>query len=159
IGILLLLLQVNSAFGQSFTENFDDITTLAGSGWFQKNNSAPAGTNPFWFQGNPPSSGGPFIAYNGANNAYIACNFNSTAGGTGTISNWLVTPNRTFKNGDVLTFYTRKYDVGQDYPDRLEVRLSTNGASTNVGESATAVGDFTTLLTSINPTLVPGVYP
>lgn len=144
---------------QAFTENFDNITTLTGSGWFQQNNSAPAGTNPVWFQGNPPSTGGPFIAYNGADNAYIACNFNSTAGGAGTISNWLVTPNRTFRNGDVITFYTRKYDIGQDYPDRMEVRLSTNGASTNVGTGATAVGDFTTLLTSINPSLVVGGYP
>ncbi len=144
---------------QAFTENFDNITTLTGSGWFQQNNSAPAGTNPVWFQGNPPSTGGPFIAYNGADNAYIACNFNSTAGGSGTISNWLVTPNRTFRNGDVITFYTRKYDIGQDYPDRMEVRLSTNGASTNVGTGATAVGDFTTLLTSINPSLIVGGYP
>lgn len=144
---------------QAFTENFDNITTLTGSGWFQQNNSAPVGTNPVWFQGNPPSSGGPFIAYNGADNAYIAANFNSTAGGSGTISNWLATPNRTFRNGDVLTFWTRKYDVGQDFPDRMEVRLSTNGASTNVGVNATTVGDFTTLLTSINPSLIVGGYP
>jgi hypothetical protein len=59
----------------------------------------------------------------------------------------------------VITFYTRKYDVGTDYPDRLEVRLSTNGASTNVGTGAGAFGDFSTLLLSINPTLVVGGYP
>jgi hypothetical protein len=41
----------------------------------------------------------------------------------------------------------------------MEVRLSTNGASTNVGTGSTAVGDFTTLLTSINPGLVTGGYP
>jgi hypothetical protein len=40
----------------------------------------------------------------------------------------------------------------------LEVRLSTNGASTNVGTGA-AVGDFTTLLLSINPTLTTTGYP
>ncbi|TDX86392.1 T9SS-dependent choice-of-anchor J family protein [Epilithonimonas xixisoli] len=159
IGILLIVFWAKLIFAQSFTENFDNISTLAGSGWYQQNNSAPAGTNPVWFQGNPPSSGGPFIAYNGAENAYIACNFNSTAGGTGVISNWLLTPNRTFKNGDVITFYTRKYDVGQDYPDRMEVRLSTNGASTNVGSGASALGDFTTLLLSVNPSLIVGGYP
>ncbi len=148
----------SSLFAQAFTEGFDDITTLPGSGWYQQNNSSPAGTNPVWFQGNPPSTGGPFSSYNGADNSYIACNFNSTAG-AGTISNWLLTPNRTFRNGDVISFYTRKYDVGQDYPDRMEVRLSTNGASTNVGASATDLGDFTTLLTSINPNLVVGGYP
>ena len=158
---LIFVLSV-SVYSQAFTENFDNITTLTGSGWYQQNNSAPIGTNPMWFQGSPPSGGGPFIAYNGAENSYIACNFNSTATGTGTISNWLVTPNRTLRNGDVLTFYTRKPTIGSgqvDYPDRLEVRLSTNGASTNVGTGASGVGDFTTLLLSINPTLTTNVYP
>jgi hypothetical protein len=150
-----------AVFGQAFTENFDDITTLTTSGWFQQNNSAPLGSNPNWFQGNGPAMGGPFGAFNGAETAYIGCNFNSTSG-TGTISNWLVTPNRIFKNGDVITFYTRKPTIGAgqtDYPDRMEVRLSTNGASTNVGVGATGTGDFTTLLLSINPSLVVGGYP
>ena len=35
-----------SLFAQAFTEGFDDITTLPGSGWYQQNNSSPAGTNP-----------------------------------------------------------------------------------------------------------------
>lgn len=147
-----------SAGAQSFTENFDDITTLVGNGWFMQNNSAPVGiTN--WFQGTNVAAGGPFDAYNGAANAYIGANFNNTTGGSGIINNWLLTPNRTFRNGDVLTFYTRKYDIGTDYPDRLEMRLSTNGASTNVGTPGNNVGDFTTLLLSINPTLVAGGYP
>ena len=158
IFILLIVFWTNFVFSQSFTENFDNIATLTGSGWSQQNNSSPAGINPVWFQGNPPSAGGPFTAYNGADNSYIACNFNSTSG-AGTISNWLLTPNRTFRNGDVLTFFTRKHDVGQDYPDRMEVRLSTNGSSTNVGSTATSTGDFTTLLLSINPSLIVGVYP
>lgn len=149
---------VNKISAQAITENFDDITTLTGNGWFMQNNSTPLGiTN--WFQGTNVAAGGPFDAYNGAANAYIGANFNNTTGGTGTISNWLLTPNRTFRNGDVLTFFTRKYNVGTDYPDRLEVRLSTNGASTNVGSGGTAVGDFTTLLLSINPSLVVAGYP
>lgn len=146
------------AHAQAYTQNFDDISTLSGSGWVQQNNSSPVGVNPVWFQGTSVAAGGPFDAYNGAANAYIACNFNSTAGGSGTISNWLVTPNRTFRNGDVFTFYTRK-DAPDTYYDRMEVRMSTNGASTNVGTGATATGDFTTLLLSINPTLIGGVYP
>ncbi|HLP19299.1 MAG TPA: choice-of-anchor J domain-containing protein, partial [Chitinophagales bacterium] len=149
---------------QNYTENFDNITTLTGNGWVIQNNSNPLGTNS-WFQGTATTATpdpGPFNAYNGADNAYIAANFASTTGGTGVISNWLVTPNRTLRNGDVFTFYTRKPTIGPgqtDYPDRLEVRLSTNGASTNVGATATAVGDFTSLLLSINPTLVTNVYP
>ena len=37
--------------------------------------------------------------------------------------------------------------------------MSTNGASANVGTTSTDVGDYTTLLLDINPTLVTGVYP
>ena len=39
------------------------------------------------------------------------------------------------------------------------MRLSTNGGSSNVGATDTSVGDFTTLLLSINPTLDIGGYP
>ena len=158
-----LLGMQNSATAQAYSENFDDITTLAGSGWLLQNNSSPVGSLS-WFQGTATTATpdpGPFNAYNGAANSYIAANFNST-GSTGTISNWLITPNRTLRNGDVFTFYTRKPTIGAgqtDYPDRLEVRLSTNGASTNVGTGANTTGDFTTLLLSINPTLVTNVYP
>ena len=151
------------SFAQSFSESFDDITTLAGSGWIIQNNSSPIGSLS-WFQGTATTATptpGPFNSYNGAANAYIAVNFNST-GSTGTISNWLITPNRTLRNGDVFTFYTRKPTIssGQtDYPDRLEVRMSTNGASTNAGANAAQTGDFSTLLLSVNPTLVANVYP
>ena len=163
IAILVIMLWTKLIFAQSYTQNFDDITTLAGDGWVIQNNSTPVGSLG-WFQGTATTATptpGPFNSYNGATNSYIAANFNST-GFTGTISNWLITPNRTLRNGDVFTFYTRKptINAGQtDYPDRLEVRMSTNGASTNVGAGATAVGDFTTLLLSINPTLVANIYP
>ena len=161
--VVLLLICSKLALSQAYTENFDDIFTLTGSGWHMQNNSSPVGALS-WFQGTATTATptpGPFNSYNGAANAYIAANFNST-GSSGTISNWLITPNRTLKNGDVFTFYTRKPTIGSgmtDYADRLEVRLSTNGASTNVGIAATEVGDFTTLLLSINPTLVSNVYP
>jgi sulfur transfer complex TusBCD TusB component (DsrH family) len=150
--IVACTLQVHS---QAFIENFNDITTLPASGWSLQNVSVAVGSTN-WFQGSNVAAGGPFDSFNGAANAYIGTNFNNT-GSLGTISNWLVTPNRTLKNGDVLTFYTKKA-TPDTYPDRLEVRMSTNGASTAVGSGAT-VGDFTTLLLSINPTLTTGVYP
>ncbi len=146
-----LLLSIG-ANAQGFTEDFDDINTLAANDWVMINHSSPTGTLN-WFQGNPTV----FSAYNGADTAYMAVNFNSAAG-TGTISNWQIMPNVTLNNGDVLTFYTCKASP-DTYPDRLEVRMSTNGASTNVGTLATDVGDFTTLMLSINPTLTTGVYP
>ena len=37
--------------------------------------------------------------------------------------------------------------------------MSTNGASSNVGTTATDVGDFTTLLLDINPTYTTTGYP
>ncbi|MDH4473029.1 MAG: choice-of-anchor J domain-containing protein [Fluviicola sp.] len=155
VAIVLALTPFANVNAQAFTENFDNITLLAGGGWTLSNVSTPVGATG-WTQGPAISGGGPFDAFNGATNAYISANFNNT-GSTGTISNWLVTPLRTFKNGDVITFYTRKA-VPDTYADRLEVRLSTNGASANVGSGA-AVGDFTTLLLSVNPALVLGVYP
>ncbi len=153
----------SKSFAQSYTESFDDISLLAGNGWLIQNNSTPVGSIS-WFQGTATTATptpGPFNSYTGAANSYIGVNFNST-GSTGTISNWLITPNRTLRNGDVFTFYTRKPTIGAgqtDYPDRLEVRLSTNGASTNVGSGAAGTGDFSTLLLSVNPTLTTNVYP
>ncbi|MNJ84183.1 putative Ig domain protein [compost metagenome] len=162
-GALMLSGLSSTSFAQSYTESFDDISLLAGNGWLIQNNSTPVGSIS-WFQGTATTATptpGPFNSYTGAANSYIGVNFNST-GSTGTISNWLITPNRTLRNGDVFTFYTRKPTIGAgqtDYPDRLEVRLSTNGASTNVGSGAAATGDFSTLLLSVNPTLVTNVYP
>lgn len=145
----------HSAHAQAFTEAFNDISTLTSSGWVMNNASVAVGSTG-WFQGNPVSAGGPFDAQSGAANAYIGANYNNT-GNVGTISNWLLMPPRTVRNGDVLSFYTRKPSP-DNYPDRLEVRPSTNGASTSVGNGS-GVGDFTTLLMSINPNLTLGVYP
>jgi hypothetical protein len=74
------------------------------------------------------------------------------------ISNWLLSPTMTLQNGSTLIFYTRTVDVPQ-FPDRLQVRMSTNGASTNVGTAAFDVGDFTTLLLDINPNQTTTGYP
>lgn len=151
----LLLAGVSGAVdAQSFSEGFNDITTLTANGWSMTNASVAVGSTG-WFQGSPAASG-EFDAYNGAAHAYIAADFNNT-GNVGTISNWLITPNRTVRNGDILTFRTRKH-APDHYPDRLEVRLSTNGASTNVGSGA-GVGDFSRLLLSVNPNLTLGAYP
>lgn len=132
------------------TEGFDDITNLPG--WFMQNNSSPIGTTG-WFQGNSAV----FPAHAGAATAYIGANFNNTAG-TGTISNWLLTPVLNLNDGDTISFWTRTA-TGTLWADRLELRMSTNGASTNVGTLATDVGDFTTLLLSVNPNLVVSEYP
>jgi hypothetical protein len=140
----------------SLNEGFDDITTLVANGWVLQNNSTPVGSTS-WTQGPAVSGGGPFDAFDGASNAFISANYNNT-GNTGTISNWMLTPVLDFGGGANLTFYTRKVSP-DSYADRLEVRISTNGDSTDIGVPGTGVGDFTTLALSINPTLVLGVYP
>jgi hypothetical protein len=131
------------------TENFDDVSTLSGSGWSQVNNSTPIGSTG-WFQGNT----GVFDAQNGAADSYIAANY-LNAGDGGDVSNWLISPEFTLRDGADLTFFTRSSGF---LADRLEVRISTNGASTNVGSGVGSVGDFTTLLATINPSLGDG-YP
>jgi len=140
------------AKGQAFTEDFDNVANLTANGWFFQNNSQPIGSTAY-YQGSTLV----FNSYNGAANSYMAANYNNGSG-TATISDWAVMPNVIIRNGDIFTFRTRKAAPDQ-YPDRLQLRMSTNGASTNVGTLATDVGDFTTLLLEINPTLITGVYP
>jgi hypothetical protein len=147
-----LVLRAAAAQSQAFTEGFDNITTLPGSGWVQTNHSQPIGTTN-WFQGNS----GVFPAQTGAPTAYIGANFNNGAG-LATISNWLLTPPATLANGANMTFWTRTVSA-PGFPDRLQVRMSTAGASSNVGTTATDVGDFTTLMLDINPTYTLSGYP
>ena len=148
------------ANAQAFTEGFDTVVAPTGGtgsapvpNWWAQNNSVPVGSTT-WFQGNTTV----FTSHSGATNSYIGANFNNTTG-TNTISNWLLTPNRTFSNGDQIKFYTRT-TTANPFPDRMQVRLSLNGASTNVGTGSVAVGDFTTLLLDINPVYdTGGAYP
>ncbi|MDQ2985283.1 MAG: PEP-CTERM sorting domain-containing protein [Armatimonadota bacterium] len=137
------------AFAQ-ISEVFDDITTLVPAGWSRQNLSNPVGATE-WFQGNPAS----FPSHQGLPEAYIAANFQNTAG-VGDISNWLITPEQTLNNGAVWSFWSRSA-TATTFPDRLHFKMSTNGASVNVA-------DFTTVLLTINPDLLSpagsaGAYP
>jgi hypothetical protein len=134
----------------SLDQGFDNITNLPG--WVMINHSEPLGAAG-WFQGNDTV----FPAFDGAPTAYIAANLFNTDG-VGTISNWLLTPQVRLESGSTLTFYTRTPEMSM-FPDRLQVRMSTNGASINVGTGAFDVGDFTNLLLDINPTYTIGGYP
>jgi hypothetical protein len=143
---------VDAAQAQFIVENFDDITALPNAGWAMRNNSQSVGSSG-WFQG----LSFVFPAQAGAADSYIGANFNNTIN-TNTISNWLIMPTTFLSNGNVLRFWTRTVTNSQ-FPDRLEVRLSTNGSSTNIGTGPNDVGDFTTLLLTVNPTLTLGGYP
>lgn len=134
-----------------FAEDFDDVGTLPG--WDMVNMSEALGLTD-WFQGNIDVFG-PH-----ATDGYIAANFENAGDGPGedTISNWLFTPVVTLNNGDELRFWTRSTEF-VDFPDRLEVRLSTAGDSTDVGDGATTVGVFDWELLTINPDLEGDGYP
>jgi hypothetical protein len=125
-------------------ENFDDVSTLAANGWVQVNDSSPALPGNPWFQGNSIV----FDAESGAADSYIATNFTS-AGFGGVVSNWLLLPEMTLDAFTQVTFSTRSAGT---FPDRLEIRFSTNGGSTNLS-------DFSNLFPPINPLLTPGGYP
>lgn len=150
--LALSMLSSVTAFSQViFSEGFDTFTSLAGAGWTSTNQSTPQGAST-WAQGGGTafSTGGQA----GGATSFTLCNYNSTTGGTGTISNWLITPAVTLKNGDVISFYTRKGGTANTYPDRLEFRLSTQGASSTIPSGgATGLGSFTNLALSVNPDL------
>lgn len=136
----LLLLAAGGAQAETvLSEGFDNVAALPAAGWVQVNNSAaPAGTP--WFQGNS----GIFPAFSGADNSYAAANFLGTGATTGAISNWLILPALTLDSSSVLSFMVRA--GGDGFLDKLEVRFSPNGASTDVGTTSTSVGDFSVLL-------------
>ena len=147
---LAVLLCAGAASAQPISEDFAVVPT---PGWQAINNATPPGSTTV-FQGNTIV----FPSHMGAPTAYAGMNFNG-ATGANTCSTWYITPSRVgIQNGDTWSFWTRT-QTGSGFPDRLEFRLSTNGATCNPGVGPTSVGDFTTLLQSVNPTLVVGGYP
>ncbi len=152
VSIASLVSLAGMANAQDFPQAFDDVVSLTSTGnWFQKNNSAPGGVYPDFLQGDDTI----FSAQ--ASAGYLAASFQCTAG-LNTISNWFMTPALNLVNGQTFTFWTRTTDG--TFPDRLQVRLSTNGFSTDCGTDALSVGDFGTLLLDINPTYLGGTgYP
>lgn len=127
--------------GIVLSEGFDNIATLAGSGWVLTNNSVPLGND--WFQGNS----GIFGSYSGAPDSYIADNFLATPEFNGVVDAWLISPVLSLSAGGTLTFATRTADPG--FGDRLEVRFNAGAGS--------STASFTTLLTVVGDPNQP--YP
>jgi len=128
------------------TEGFDDINNLPG--WIIDNQSNPVGSNS-WFQGTT----NVFNAHTGADNSYIAANFNSTAGTD--ICNYLILPDLAFLES--ISFWTRT-SLNSNFPDRLLLLHSPTGG-TNTGDCINGFGDFTNTLLDINPSLNVGGFP
>lgn len=132
--------------------SFEGFEVSPPSDWTRINRSQPLGISE-WSAGNTVI----FTAANGTLGSYIAVGADSTSG-EGTISNWLISPVITVTNGDRVAFWTRKVSP-DDYPDRLQLRLSLSGDSVDVGNDASSVGDFTDLLLEIDPGLKKKTYP
>ena len=130
-------------------ENFDDGVP---ADWPLINRSDIIGANPNWAQGNPMV----FNSRSGAPNSYACADYMLTDGNL--ISAWMLTKEVPISNGDKISFWTRTTDG--TFPDRLELRLSEQGSSQDVGNTPESIGDFTTLLLTINPNLLQGsAYP
>ena len=188
---LSLVLTIASVHAQNqYSYNFGGVTAdLTTAGFIRTNQSTSASATTLWsianyaagtatatnggqFQNQVYTTGQAYPAPNGQNgspNGFALVNYTSTtsAAVTGaTISNWLTTPSITVQNGDVVSFYTRvgsfKANGTTDYADRLELRMSTNGDFSVVPSTGpTDLGDFTTLLVTVNPTLsiAANAYP
>ena len=151
---LLFISRIASAQSDTFTQGFENVPALTAAGWvFRNNSSTPVES---WGQGND----NVFDAQSGIPTDYVGVGVGSTAGDAPgeVISNWLLTPTLTLSSQSVISFWTRTVDT-PFAPDRLEVRLSTNGGSSGVGNRPTDVGDFVTTLLTINPDLTTVGYP
>jgi hypothetical protein len=138
------------AGGCDLTEQ--NLTDSALTGWTMQDNSGVQGTTWFGSDGRIFSASSSTVANHSTSDTQTATTANST------ISNWLLTPPVRLQNGGRLTFYTRSSDV-PSHPDRLQVRVSLNGDSADVGATPDSVGDFTTLLLDVNPNYSLNAYP
>lgn len=146
-------------------------TLTTTDGWSVTNQSTAAAATVLWATASytPPTSSSLFGSTSpqgqaGGLNSFALVNYTSTtqSSSTGaTISNWLISPNVTVENGDIVSFWSRKGTDGTiDYPDRLELRMSSVATTVVPSAGPTDVGSFTTLGVSVNPNLLAGfVYP
>ena len=143
---------------KSFTEEFDSVSKLYSEGWVFINNSKPQGAAS-WQQGvyelgKLGPDGFPAFSYKASGDEYIFAGYQA-GNNLATISSWMITPAIEMKNGDRFSFYTRTV-AGNPFPDRMQVRMNLSDDSWEVGNTATSIGKFTTLLVDINPTYLTG---
>ena len=76
----------------------------------------------------------------------------------GTVSTWFISPEIDMSSTVTGSFYTRTTSTFVK-PDRMYVRYSTAGSSSNVGNTPDTLGDFTNPLLIINSALSSNGYP
>jgi hypothetical protein len=149
----------------SYHEEFDSMQRVIDMGWKGVNLSDPLGGDS-WQQGSYVADnvkGGPFFSRIAAHSYKASANELAfvpyTAGaGLSFINCWLITPELSMKNGDIISFWTTTGNP-VNFPDRMQVWLNPTNNSTNVGRTAAETGDFTTKLLDLNPTLSFSPYP
>src|ERR1700722_3254155 len=147
---------------QSITEGFEDVPTLLSTGgWVAVNNSDEPTTNFDWVQGVPGTGtdGLGLNAQSGPIDSFAQVAFSASNGAI--VSDWLLTPEVTLQAGATIDFWTVA-EPGTAFANDLQVAISLNGTSTNVGSNAqTPVGGDFHLVTNgdINPTLAVNGYP
>src|SRR5436190_11660382 len=114
---------------------------LSSGSWFALNQSSPIGTDGVF-------GSTLFVPQTGQKHAAMG---QQNGSGVSNLNTFLMSPVLTLNNGDVISFYTRTVN-SPSRPDRLIVKLSTNGAST-------ATSDFSTTLLTLNSGLTTGGYP
>jgi len=132
-----------------FTEGFESTMP----GWEVKNASSPSSANT-WATTNGAAEE-VFGAHSGSRYAFAD---DTHTANHGTISSWLFFPVDVIKNGDTIRFWTRAKSES-NFPDRLQLFLSSSGNSTDTGASDLTTGVFTKLLAEVNPTLAVGGFP
>lgn len=134
-------------------ESFEDFSALAGDGWEFVNVSDPVGTGGWSGNGGVIDLGALSLP------GYASTSFAATTEeAAGDISDWMISPTLTVSNGDEIRFYALSFNSA-NFPDRLHVRLSTEGASSTLPASYGDVGSFTTTLFTINPDLDNESFP
>ena len=121
-------------------EGFNNVATLAGSGWILANASVPPGSVAGWFQGDQTI----FTSQAGAPQAYVAANFNNAAPG-GALHNWLISPTFSTQDAGSVSFYVRA-DIVPEFSDQLAWGFSHGGSSFadfTLGAPHTISGDWT----------------
>jgi len=119
------------------TENFDDVTTLAGSGWKFLDLSFPAGTTD-WAQGDQTI----FAAQSGSSpDSYITANYNNAAAG-GSIFNSLISPTFSTEVAGTISFWARSAgDPG--FVDTLNFGFLGTGFGSFSSQLVTLTGEWT----------------
>jgi len=149
----------------SYTEEFEDFSTLAAKGWLM-NEYSQADT-----MGTTGWTGGDFGAVGKGDTVFYgftafsyklyyteyAYSYAPSFDSALSISAWMLSPVLTVKNGDSISFYTRGDTTG-NYTNRMQVLMDTLG-SVNVGHELNSVGNYNSTLFDINPTQAAGGYP